>query len=58
MEAWNIRMTFGHMRIARKAGGGNMSKGVRFALERLAESYGEELMPAPPPGAGVDEPLR
>lgn len=58
MEAWNIRMTFWHMRFARKKGDGNISAGMRRALERWALEDGDWIDPAPPMGAGSDEPLR
>lgn len=42
MDVYNTRMTAKHARIARTYGGGNLSKGVRYAIEFLHRTREEE----------------
>lgn len=47
LPTMTIRVTFWHIRMARKIGGGNASNGVRIALEKASEECNDIGVPRP-----------
>lgn len=41
LDVYSIRITAFHARMARQLGNGNLSNGIRLALERVIQNYSE-----------------
>lgn len=47
MQAVTLRMHVWHLRVALRYGNGNVSDGMRYALEKLAENDKVDVIPMP-----------